>query len=51
LADLEVVDKLFPVIAAWEKLELLVAKLRKFRNDPTYHGWLEYLYNELKKRE
>jgi len=51
LADLEVVDTLFPVVAAWEKLEPLVAKLRKFRNDPTYYGWLEYLYNELKKRE
>ena len=51
LADLEVVDTLFPVIAAWEKLEPLVAKLRKFRNDPTYYGWLEHLYNELKKRE
>jgi hypothetical protein len=51
LADLEVVDTLFPVVAAWEKLEPLVAKLREFRNDPTYYGWLEYLYNELKKRE
>jgi hypothetical protein len=50
LANLEVVDTLFPVVAAWEKLEPSVAKLRKFRNDPTYYGWLEYLYNELKKR-
>lgn len=50
LADLEVVDTLFPVVATWEKLQPLVAKLREFRNDPTYYEYLERLYDELKKR-
>ena len=51
LADIELVDNIFPVKAAWEKLQPGVMKIRTYRSDPTYYEWLEYLYKEVTKRE
>jgi len=41
----------FHVKIFWEKTKPLIVGLREQFNDPTVFLWLEYLYNEIKKRE
>jgi len=52
-ADIKRVDELlgYGVINVWEKMKPLVYGWRKQYNWPKSFGWLEYLANELKKRE
>ena len=53
LIDIELVDDLFsgPIKYAWEKFKPIVEDARKQLNYPAYAEWVEYLYNEMKKRE
>ena len=51
LIDAHLVSQLFPISAAWEKMEPFVKGLRKEYQSQTYYEWFEYLYNEMKKRE
>lgn len=39
------------IIGLWEKIEPLVQEIRKRWNAPTMGAWIEWLANELKKRE
>lgn len=52
-ADVEQVEDLFgyTIIAFWEKTKPLVEGWRKQLNSPKSARWLEYLSNEMKKRE
>jgi len=40
-----------PVKWTWEKMKDITLEWRKVRNAPEILEWLEYLYNEMKKRE
>jgi len=53
LIGIELVDDMFttPVKWTWEKMKDITLELRKVRNAPEIGEWLEYLYNEMKKRE
>jgi hypothetical protein len=53
LIDIELVDDMFttPVKWTWEKMKDIALEWRKVRNAPEILEWLEYLYNEMKKRE
>jgi len=53
LIDIELVDDMFttPVKWTWEKMKDIVLEWRKVRNAPEIFEWLEYLYNEMQKRE
>jgi len=53
LIDIELVDDMFttPIKWTWEKTKDIALELRKVRNAPEIFEWLEYLYNEMKKRE
>jgi alpha-L-fucosidase len=53
LVDIKLVDDLFttPVKVSWEKMKPIVYDSRRHWNSPAAYEWLEYLYNELKKRE
>jgi hypothetical protein len=51
LLDAHLVDQLFPISKAWEKMEPVIKGLRKEYRTQTYYEWFEYLYNEMKKRE
>jgi len=51
LVDIEVIGELFPVEAAWRKLEPILIGSRKKSGGPEPWRWFEYLYNEVKKRE
>ena len=53
LIDIELVDDMFttPVKWTWEKMKDITLELRKVRKAPEIGEWLEYLYNEMKKRE
>jgi len=53
LVDIGLVDDLFHAEATiiWKKVKPLIEGRRKELNQPTLFGWLEYLANELKKRE
>ena len=50
LIDVETIRELFPVLAAWRKLQPLVIGIRKQEGYSAYE-WFEYAYNEVKKRE
>jgi hypothetical protein len=52
-ADTKQVDELFGygVIFVWEKMKPAVEGWRNELNIPKSYAWLEYLYNEMKKRE
>jgi len=51
LIDASLVDQLFAVSIAWEKMKPVVEGMRKEFRDPLFFEWFEYLYNEMKKRE
>lgn len=53
LIDIGLVDDLFsgPIKMAWKKWESLIQEARAQLNQPQYAEWVEYLYNEMKKRE
>jgi hypothetical protein len=53
LIDIELVDDMFttPIKWTWEKMKDIALEWRKVRNQPEILEWLEYLYNEMKKRE
>jgi hypothetical protein len=51
LIDAHLIGQLFPISAAWEKMEPFVKGLRKEYQSQRYYEWFEYLYNEMKKRE
>jgi hypothetical protein len=53
LIDIKLVDDMFttPVKWTWEKTKDITLEWRKVRNAPEILEWLEYLYNEMKKRE
>ncbi len=51
LIDAHLVSQLFPISAAWEKMEPVIKGLRKEYQSQTYYEWFEYLYNEMQKRE
>jgi len=50
LIDVETIRELFPVQAAWRKLQPLIIGIRKQTGSLVYE-WFEYAYNEVKKRE
>ena len=53
LIDISVVDDLFtgPIKMTWEKTKPMIEGHRKQKKYPQFYEWLEYLYNEMKKRE
>ena len=51
LADAKTIGELFPVEAAWTKLEPLLIEDRKHTGNSETWKWFEYLYNEMKKRK
>jgi len=53
LIGIELVDDMFttPVKWTWEKMKDITLEWRKVRNAPEIGEWLEYLYNEMKKRK
>jgi len=53
LIDIELVDDMFttPIKWTWEKMKDITLEWRKVRNQPEIGEWLEYLYNEMKRRE
>jgi len=53
LIDIELVDDMFttPIKWTWEKMKDITLEWRKVKNQPEILEWLEYLYNEMKKRE
>ena len=53
LVDISMLDDLFtgPVKMTWEKMKPMIEGHREQRKYPQFYEWLEYLYNELKKRE
>ena len=53
LIGIELVDDMFttPIKWTWEKMKDITLEWRKVRNQPEIGEWLEYLYNEMKKRE
>jgi len=51
LIDAHLVSQLFPISAAWEKMEPFVKGLRKEYQSQAYYEWFEYLASEMKKRE
>jgi len=53
LIDIELVDDMFttPVKWTWEKMKDITLEWRKVRNAPEIGEWLEYLYNEMQKRQ
>ena len=53
LVDISMIDDLFtgPVKMTWEKMKPMIEGHRKQREYPQFYEWLEYLYNEMKKRE
>ena len=53
LIDISLVDDLFsaPIKMAWEKIKPIVQDARKQLDQPQYAEWVEYLYNEMQKRE
>jgi hypothetical protein len=52
LIDISLVDDLFTgfIIRFWEAVKPIVEEGRKKLNYPEYGEWMEYLYNEMKKR-
>jgi hypothetical protein len=42
---------LFSIDLAWERMKLLIERMRKERKAPEIYKWFEYLYDEMKKRE
>jgi len=51
LVNLELAYNLFPIILTWEKLRFYVEKVRKESNYKGVYQEVEYLYNEVKKRQ
>jgi len=53
LIDISVIDDLFtgPIKMIWEKTKPMIEGHRRQENYPQFYEWLEYLYNEMKKRE
>ena len=53
LVDISMLDDLFtgPVKMTWEKMKPMIEGHRRQREYPQFYEWLEYLYNEMKKRE
>jgi len=53
LVDISLVDDLFsaPIRRFWEAAKPFVEEARKQLNEPQYAEHIEYLYNEMKKRE
>jgi hypothetical protein len=53
LIDIKLVDDMFttPVKWTWTKMKDITLEWRKVRNAPEILEWLEYLYNEMRKRE
>jgi len=53
LIGIELVDDMFttPIKWTWEKMKDITLEWRKVRNQPEIGEWLEYLYNEMQKRE
>jgi len=53
LVDIDIIVDSYGSIAQvfWEKVKPLVEGYRKDAHDSHYYEWLEYLYNEMKKRE
>jgi len=51
LIDAHLGSQLFPISAAWEKMEPFVKGLRKEYQSQGYYEWFEYLASEMKKRE
>jgi hypothetical protein len=53
LVDISLVDDLFsaPIIRFWEAAKPFVERARKQLNEPQYAEHIDYLYNEMKKRE
>jgi hypothetical protein len=53
LVDISMLDDLFtgPVKMTWEKMKPMIEGHREQRKYPQFYEWLEYLYNEMKKRE
>ena len=53
LIGIELVDDMFttPVKWTWEKTKDITLEWRKVRKAPEIGEWLEYLYNEMQKRE
>ncbi len=53
LIDIGLIDDLFsgPIKMAWEKFKPIVEDARKQLGQPQYAEWVEYLYNEIQKRE
>ena len=53
LVDISMVDDLFtgPIKMTWEKMKPIIEGHRRRKEYPQFYEWLEYLYNEMKKRE
>lgn len=53
LIDIELVFDMFGISIkmTWEKVKPTALEARKFFNKPDLFSWLEYLYDEMKKRE
>ena len=53
LIDISLIDDLFsgPIKMTWEKMKPIVEDARKQLDQPQYAEWVEYLYNEMQKRE
>jgi hypothetical protein len=53
LIDISVIDDLFtgPIKMTWEKMKPIIEGHRRQKQYPQFYEWLEYLYNEMKKRE
>jgi hypothetical protein len=50
LVDLETCS-LFPILYSWEKLQFYVEKVRRGHNQPRAYEEVDYLIDEIKKRE
>ena len=53
LVDISMLDDLFtgPIKMTWEKMKPMIEGHRRQKKYPQFYEWLEYLYNEMKKRE
>ena len=53
LIDISLVDDLLsgPIKMVWEKMKPIIEDARKQLKQPQYAEWVEYLYNEMKKRQ
>lgn len=51
LVNLELASDLFPIILTWDKLRFYVEKVREESNYRGIYQEVEYLYNEVKKRQ